>query len=97
MRERVSPHQVVSGQRLKKESGAPASWDDEVVILASFYEHGLRFLQHSFVCRILFYYRLELQNLHPNTILHKACFTTLCEAYLSMAPTGSFGSISLAH
>lgn len=46
---------------------------------------------------VLFYYGLELQNMHPKTIIHISCFITLCEAYLGMGPTGSGGSICLAH
>ena len=57
----------------------------------------LDFLFIHFIRGILSYYGLELQNLHPNIILHIVCFIMLCEAYLSMAPIGSFGSISLAH
>jgi hypothetical protein len=56
-----------------------------VVVLASFYEYGFVFPPHPFVRGILFYYGLELQNIHSNTILRIACFVTLCEAYLSMA------------
>lgn len=51
-----------------------------------FYERGLGFPLHPFVLGILFYYRSELQNLHPNTILQIACFITLCKSYLIMAP-----------
>lgn len=57
-----------------------------MVVLASFYEHGFVFPPNPLVRGILFYYGLELQNLHSNTILHIACYVTLCEAYLSMAP-----------
>jgi hypothetical protein len=56
------------------------------VVLASFYERDFRLPMHSFVWGLLFYYNIELQYLHPNTILHVACFVTLCEAYLGMGP-----------
>jgi hypothetical protein len=58
----------------------------EVVVLASFYELGFRLPLHPFVWGLLFYYALELQNLHPNTVLHTSCFIPLCEAYLGMKP-----------
>lgn len=40
----------------------------------------------SLVRGLLFYYGLEFQNLYPKTILHIACFITLCEAYLGIEP-----------
>jgi hypothetical protein len=40
-----------------------------MVVLTSFYEHGFEFPLHPLVQGIMFYYELELQNLHPNTIL----------------------------
>jgi hypothetical protein len=66
--------------------GAPAPRDGKVLYLASLYECSFGLPLHPFVRGILFYYGMELQNLHPNTILHIACFTMLCEAYLSMPP-----------
>lgn len=63
--------------------------DDKVVVLVSFYECGFRFPLHPFIWGILFYYELQMHNLHMSTILHIACFITLCEAYLSMDPIGS--------
>jgi hypothetical protein len=65
-------------------------WDDKVVVLAFFYERGFGFPLHPFVLGIMFYYGLELWNLHPNNILHIACFMTQCEACLSMAPHWMF-------
>lgn len=35
---------------------------------------------------MLFYYGLEIQNLHPNFVLHMACFITLCEAFMGIDP-----------
>jgi hypothetical protein len=60
-------------------------------MLASFYKRDFRLPLHPFVRGLLFYYGLELQNLHPNTVLHILCFIMLCEAYLGMEPIGSCG------
>jgi hypothetical protein len=60
--------------------------DDEVVVLAPFYERGFGLPLHPFVRGLLFFYGLEIQNLHPNSILHLACFITLCEAFLGVDP-----------
>lgn len=57
-----------------------------MVELASFYERGFGLPLHSFVWGILHYYKLELQNFHPNSILHIACFITLCEAFMGIWP-----------
>lgn len=56
------------------------------MVIASFNEHGFGLPLHTFVWGLLFYYGMELLNLHPNTFLHIACFITLCEAYLGMPP-----------
>jgi hypothetical protein len=71
---------------LEEEGGAPAPHDDEAIVLASLYERGFGLPIHLFMHGLLFYYEPELQNLNPNTILHIACFITLCEAYLHMEP-----------
>ena len=80
------PPKPISGWHLEEKGGALVPHDGKVVVLSSFYEHGFRLPLHPFVWGLLFYYGLELQNLHPNIVLHIACFTTLCEAYLSMSP-----------
>jgi hypothetical protein len=61
------PLKSVLGWRLEEEGGALAWHDDEVVVLASFYERDFRLPLHSFVRGLLFYYNIELQYLRPNT------------------------------
>lgn len=80
------PAKLISDWCLEEEGSTPVLRDGEVVVLASFYEHGFGLLLHLFMQGLLFYYGLELHNLYPNTVLHIACFITLCEAYLDMAP-----------
>jgi hypothetical protein len=64
----------------------PHLGDDEVVVLASFYERGFSLPLHSFVRGLLHYYLLEIKNLHPNVVLHIAYFVTLCEAFMGIGP-----------
>jgi hypothetical protein len=61
-----------------------ALWDGEVVVLSSFHERDFGLPCTSFVRGLLFFYGLDIQNLHPNLDIHIACFITLCEAYLGM-------------
>jgi hypothetical protein len=42
-------------------------------------------------------YGVQLHQLMPNSLMHIACFITMCEAFLGIDPTGFFGiSLSLA-
>jgi hypothetical protein len=58
--------------------------DDEVVVLVPFYEHEFEHPLYPFVWGLLLFYGLEIQNLHPNSVLHMACFITLCEEFLGI-------------
>jgi hypothetical protein len=75
---------TVSGWWLEDEGEVSRPWNDEVVVLASFYEHDFGPPLHPFVRWLLFYYKLEIQHLHPNTVLHISCFIALSEAFLSI-------------
>jgi hypothetical protein len=48
--------------------------------------HGLSFPPHEFLHNILFTYWIHLHDLNPNTIIHIACFITLCECFLWIEP-----------
>jgi hypothetical protein len=76
----------VLGWRLGGEGEVPHLRDDEVVVLASFYERGFGLPLHSFVRGLLHYYLLEVKNLHPNVVLHIVYFVTLCEAFMGIDP-----------
>lgn len=80
------PLTEVSGWQLEDKGEVLRSQDDEVVVLMYFSEHGFGLPLHPFVWVLLFYYKLEIQNLHPNSILHIVCFITLCEAFLGIDP-----------
>jgi hypothetical protein len=47
---------------------------------------GLSLPPHPFLRGLLFAYGIQLHDLNPNTILHIACFITLCECFLGIEP-----------
>jgi hypothetical protein len=56
------------------------------VIFLSFLFHGLSLPAHEFLRGLLFVYGAQLHQLTPNSILHIACFMTLCESFLGIEP-----------
>jgi hypothetical protein len=56
------------------------------VMFFAFVLRGLLFPPHEFLCGLLFVYGIQLHDLNPNTILHIACFITLCECFLGIEP-----------
>jgi hypothetical protein len=48
--------------------------------------HGLSLPAHEFLRGLLFFYGVQLHQLTPNSILHIACFVTLCELFLGIEP-----------
>jgi hypothetical protein len=56
------------------------------VMFLAFLLHGLSFFAHEFLHRLLFVYGVQLHQLTPNSILHIACFITLCESFLGVEP-----------
>jgi hypothetical protein len=52
----------------------------------AFILHGLSLPAQEFLCGLLFVYGLQLHQLTPNSILHIACFITLCESFLGIDP-----------
>jgi hypothetical protein len=47
---------------------------------------GLSLPAHEFLRGLLFVYGVQLHQLTPNSILHIACFITLCESFLGVEP-----------
>jgi hypothetical protein len=47
---------------------------------------GLSFHAHEFLRGLLFVYGVQLHQLTPNSILHIACFVTLCESFMGIEP-----------
>jgi hypothetical protein len=56
------------------------------VMFLTFLLCGLSFPTHEFLRGLLFVYGTQLHQLTPNSILHIACFVTLCESFLGIEP-----------
>ncbi|KAM0906277.1 hypothetical protein ACQ4PT_016849 [Festuca glaucescens] len=56
------------------------------VIFLAFILCGLSVPAHEFLHGLLFVYGMQLHQLTPNSILHIACFITLCECFLGIHP-----------
>jgi hypothetical protein len=56
------------------------------VMFLAFLLHGLSFPAHEFLRGLFFVYGVQLHQLTPNSILHIACFVTLCESFLGIEP-----------
>jgi hypothetical protein len=52
----------------------------------AFLLRGLSLPAHKFLHGLLFVYGMQLPQLTPNSLLHIACFVTLCEAFLDIDP-----------
>jgi hypothetical protein len=58
----------------------------EIVSFYHFFERGLALPTCSFFRGLLYFYRLELHHLNPNSICHIAIFIYFCEAFLGIEP-----------
>jgi hypothetical protein len=68
------------------EERVPSQPEGYWVMFLSFLLHGLSLPAHEFLRGILFVYSVQLHQLTPNSILHIACFITLCESFLGIDP-----------
>jgi hypothetical protein len=58
----------------------------EQVVFTSFFERGFNLPAGDFFRGLLYYYRLELVHLVPNSITVVSTFIHFCEAYLGIPP-----------
>jgi hypothetical protein len=58
----------------------------EHVVFASFFERGFNLPAGDFFRGLLYYYKLELVHLVPNSITVVSTFIHFCEAYLGKSP-----------
>jgi hypothetical protein len=58
----------------------------EKVVFASYFERGFNLPVGDFFCGLLYYYKLELVHLVPNSITVVSTFIHFCEAYLGISP-----------
>jgi hypothetical protein len=56
------------------------------VMFFAFLLRGLSLPAHEFLRGLLFVYGVQLHQLTPNSILHIACFITLCDSFLGIEP-----------
>jgi hypothetical protein len=56
------------------------------VMFLAFLLHGLSLPAHEFLRGLLFVCGMQLHQRTPNSILHIACFITLCESFLGVEP-----------
>jgi hypothetical protein len=56
------------------------------VMFLAFLLRGLSLSAHEFLRGLLYVYGVQLHQLTPNSILHIACFVTLCESFLGVEP-----------
>jgi hypothetical protein len=80
----------------------PKPRDGFRVMFFAFLLRGLSLPAHEFLHGLLFVYGVELHQLTPNSILHIACFITLCSHFWGLIPTfffgdPSFGSAPVSH
>jgi hypothetical protein len=54
------------------------------VMFLAYLLRGLSLPAHEFLRGLLFVYGVQLHQLTPNSLLHIACFITLCEAFLGI-------------
>jgi hypothetical protein len=59
--------------------------------------HGLSLPDHEILHGLLFVYGMQLHQLTPNSILHIACFITLCDAFLGINPHWAYESICFVY
>jgi hypothetical protein len=52
----------------------------------AFLLRGFSLLAHEFLRELLFVYGVQLHQLTPNSLLHIACFVSLCESFLGIEP-----------
>jgi hypothetical protein len=58
----------------------------EQVVFASYFERGFNLHVGDFFRGLLYYYKLELVHLVPNSIIVVSTFIHFCEAYLGLSP-----------
>jgi hypothetical protein len=66
--------------------GVPKPPSGYRVMFLAFLLRGLSLAAHEFLRGLLFVYGVQLHQLTPNSILHIACFITLCESFLGIDP-----------
>ena len=58
----------------------------KIVAFAPYFERGLGVPCLAFFSGLLYYYRIQLHHLTPNSFVHISIFVHLCEAFLGIEP-----------
>ncbi|RLM74422.1 hypothetical protein C2845_PM15G03530 [Panicum miliaceum] len=82
----LPPKEAAGWRAPPPEHKEPHPEPHEVVSFLAFHERLLGYYAHWFLRVLLHEWRLELQHLNPNEVLHIAGFVTLCEAFLGNEP-----------
>ena len=80
-REGLLPPAEQEQWRIATADPRPKPSSGQFVVFTVFLERGLGFPMSEFFRRVLDFYGLKLHDLTPNSILHLACFVTLCKGY----------------
>ena len=70
----------------------PTPEPNESVVFVSHFLWGLGLTLHPFVRGLMFYYVLDFHDLALDSILHISLFIVVCESFLHITPTSSYGS-----
>jgi hypothetical protein len=65
---------------------SPSPSPGYVVSFIPFHERGFGVPASRFMRALLHYYRVELHNLNPNSIVQAAIFAAVCEGFLGIDP-----------
>ena len=73
--------------RAPGEHRVPALGPGEIILFVSFIRAGLCLPASAFLHRFLSYFRISLNHLAPNAVLHLSVFVHLCETFLGIPPS----------
>src|SRR6266542_532171 len=79
----VLPEKNLTGWRAAAGVSFPTANTDVIVVFEPFFYRGFSLPTNSFFRGLLYWYRIELVNLNPNSI---STFIHLCEVFLGVRP-----------
>ena len=86
VKDSILPKKTLIGWRNADGESFPITNTDDVVVFEPFFYRGFSLLTSRFSRGLLHWYRIELFNFNPNSILHISSFIHLCEAFLGVRP-----------
>ena len=64
----------------------PSPRDSEVVLFASFLDYGLSMPVSNFINGLLYFYKIQLHHLTPQSVLHVSMSVHFCETFRGIEP-----------